>query len=115
MVLFAKIFRGVILMSEDPRQKNRRKTERRAKERRVVTHPFNSPEWVKEIESAYLLWPKVDRRMKDRRCEPRRQNHRRTSSISDLELGRALKKGYEILTHEEKQMLNELTKEGDSD
>ncbi len=102
-------------MSEDPRRKNRRKTERRAKERRVISYPFNSPEWIKEIQSAYLLWPKVDRRVSDRRCDPRRQNHRRTNSITDLDSGRPLKKGYEILTHEEKKMLNELTKEDGSD
>lgn len=100
--------------SEDPRQKNRRQSERRLMERRVILHPFNSPEWINEIQKAYMLWPKKDRRVKDRRNEPRRSSHRRTGSMVDSAIGSS-KKVYDLLTNEEKQMLNELTQTDDSD
>ncbi len=102
------------MSSEDPRQKNRRRFERRVMERRVITYAFNSKEWIKEIQQAYLLWPKKDRRVKDRRNEPRRNGHRRIGSITNFSLGSS-KKTYDLLTHEEKQMLNELTQTDDPD
>ena len=102
------------MSSEDPRQKNRRHSERRAVERRVILHPFNSPEWVNEIKQSYLLWPKKDRRVKDRRTESRRSGHRRTGRLSDSFIDSS-KKTYDLLTNEEKQMLNELSQTDDSD
>jgi hypothetical protein len=102
------------MSSEDPRQNNRRHSERRAKERRVIIHPFNSPEWIDEIKQSYLLWPKEDRRIKDRRTESRRSGHRRTGSIANTPIGSS-KKTYDLLTNEEKKMLNELTQTDASD
>lgn len=97
------------MASEDPRQKNRRQTERRAKERRMILHSFGSPEWVSAIQKNYLLWPKHDRRNKDRRCESRRQRgSRRVKNIARSESAGYTKKMYDLLTAEEKQMLNEL-------
>ena len=102
------------MSSEDPRKKNRRHSERRAVERRVNKHPFNSPEWIDEIKQSYLLWPKEDRRIKDRRTQPRRSGHRRIGSIANTPLGSS-KKTYDLLSNEEKKMLNELTQTDNSD
>jgi hypothetical protein len=102
------------MSSEDPRQKNRRHSERREVERRVILHPFNSPEWINEIKQSYLLWPKKDRRVKDRRTESRRSGHRRTGRLSDSFIDSS-KKTYDLLTIEEKKMLNELSQTDDSD
>lgn len=100
------------MASEDPRKKNRRQSERRANERRVIEHSFGSPEWVSAIKENYLLWPKTDRRNQDRRCESRRQNKsRRISNISRP--NDVSKKMYDLLTAEEKQMLNELAQSDD--
>lgn len=97
------------MASEDPRKKNRRQTERRAKERRVILYSFGSPEWISAIKENYLLWPKYDRRNKDRRCESRRQRgSRRVKNIAKPESADYTKKMYDLLTAEEKQMLNEL-------
>lgn len=97
------------MASEDPRQKNRRQTERRGKERRVILHSFGSPEWISAIQENYLLWPKYDRRNKDRRCESRRKRgSRRVQSISRSESADYTKKMYDLLTAEEKRMLKEL-------
>lgn len=94
---------------KDPRKKSRREDERRIVERRVITHPFGSSEWVKEIQQDYLLWPKVDRRTNDRRCEVRRKDVRRTSSVESWNT----QKMYDLLTAEEKEMLNELSQKQD--
>ena len=94
---------------KDPRKDSRRKDERRIVERRVITHPFGSPEWVKGIQQEYLLWPKRDRRVNDRRCEFRRKDARRVKSIEPVNT----QKMYELLTAEEKEMLNELSQRHD--
>lgn len=99
------------MASEDPRKKNRRQAERRAKERRVIEHSFGSPEWISAIKENYLLWPKIDRRGQDRRNESRRQGSRRIHSLArPIENS---KKMYDLLTAEEKQMLNELAQSDD--
>lgn len=94
---------------EDPRQKNRRRTERRTKERRENAHSFGSPEWIRVIQEEYLLWPKEDRRSDDRRCQSRRQGSRRVRSIARPEANDHAREMYDLLTAEERQMLNELS------
>ncbi len=97
------------MASEDPRKKNRRQVERRAKERRMILHSFGSPEWISEIQKDYLLWPKYDRRSKDRRNESRRRRgNRRIKSMGRADSAEYTNKMYDLLTAEEKQMLNEL-------
>ncbi|MCF6203032.1 MAG: hypothetical protein L3J59_05070 [Methylococcaceae bacterium] len=96
------------MISEDPRKKNRRRAERRAKERRVITYAFGSPEWINAIQKDYLLWPKEDRRGKDRRNNSRRQGKRRTKNAAIPESTNTSQM-YSLLTTEEKQMLNELS------
>ena len=86
-----------------PEQKNSRQSERRLKERRIMTYAFGSTEWLKAIKQDYLLWPKQDRRRQDRRQNLRRIKNtgRSTSSVYTKTM-------QNLLTEEEKQMLNEL-------
>lgn len=100
------------MTSEDPRKKNRRRAERRAKERRIITHTFGSPEWISAIQKDYLLWPKEDRRGEDRRNNSRRQGKRRIKNAAIPESTNLM---YNLLTTEEKQMLNELSQSNKDD
>ncbi len=102
------------MTSEDPRKKNRRRTERRAKERRVIVHPFGSQEWISAIQKDYLLWPKKDRRGKDRRNNSRRQGKRRVKNTAIPESTNS-NQMYSLLTTEEKKMLNELSQSNKDD
>jgi len=97
------------MASKDFRQKKRRESERRLKNRRINPYPFGSTEWINLIQQEYLLWPRQDRRSDERRAQPRRQGCRRNTNI-----GRARPSGHRktmqgLLTNEEKQMLNELS------
>ncbi len=87
----------------DSRQKGNRKSERRSKERRVIEYAFGSADWLNAIKQDYLLWPKLDRRLQDRR-----QKLRRIKNIAQSRLSGDTKKLHNILTSEERQMLNEL-------
>ncbi|MCF6251024.1 MAG: hypothetical protein L3J75_07110 [Methylococcaceae bacterium] len=87
----------------DSRQKGNRQSERRSKERRIIAYPFGSADWLKAIKQNYLLWPKLDRRLQDRR-----QKLRRIKNTGQSKTSVATKKLHNILTSEEKQMLNEL-------
>jgi hypothetical protein len=93
----------------DPRRtgSNRRRTERRYRERRLLTHAFGSPDWITAIQQDYLLWPKHERRVQCRRVE-RRKNYRRTSNADIADRSISKQGLYSLLTQEEKQMLNAL-------
>ncbi|MCK5663841.1 MAG: hypothetical protein KAI17_10160 [Thiotrichaceae bacterium] len=93
----------------DYRQTSRRHAERRLKERRLITYPFGSIEWLNLIQQNYLLWPKEDRRQQDRRHQNRRHNQRRLSNIGRPTSSAHTKKLHNLLTEEEKQMLNQLS------
>lgn len=99
--------------SYDARDKSRRITERRKHARRVIEHAFGSEQWVKAIQSDYLLWPKADRRSGERRLNNRRMIERRA------QLGRYRRKSFRpnttrhtfdkpILSAEEKSLLRDL-------
>ncbi|MBS3964637.1 MAG: hypothetical protein KGZ80_09120 [Methylomonas sp.] len=64
-------------MSEDS---SRRQHERRQHERRSNPHPFNSAEWLAVIQQQYVLWPKQDRRITERRDADRRHSERRSKA-----------------------------------
>ncbi len=102
------------MASKDSRKKNRRRAERRSQERRVINHPFGSPEWISAIQKDYLLWPKEDRRGTDRRNNSRRQGKRRTRNTS-IPDSTYVNQMYSLLTAEEKQMLNELAQSDNED
>ncbi|MFW5442950.1 MAG: hypothetical protein ACKE51_01410 [Methylococcaceae bacterium] len=94
--------------TNDFRQKKRRESERRFKKRRVIHFPFGSTEWVNMIQQSYLLWPKQDRRTQERRSQCRRQGCRRINNkgrVRSLAQGKTMQ---DLLSKEEKQMLNEL-------
>ncbi len=93
---------------DDDRKKSRRQSERRSDERRVVTYKFGSDEWIKMIQQNYLLWPKEDRRVQDRRKLPRRKASRRTYAGGSPKAREYPKSLSDLLTAEEKQMLNDL-------
>ena len=104
-----KLFRA--MASNDSRQQSRRRKERRVKERRAVDYRFGSQEWLERVKQENYLWPKQDRRCNDRRRQDRRKNNRRinngrrTSAVTII-------KTHNLLTDEEKQMLNELMRQG---
>lgn len=93
---------------EHYRSKQYRKSDRRAVERRTVLFPFGSTEWVEQIQKNYLLWPKYDRRIDDRRNKFLEQCRRRQKEMTQFLSG---SKNYtSLLTEEEREMLNELSK-----
>lgn len=96
------------MTSKDDRRKSRRQTERRSEERRVITYEFGSDEWIEMIQQSYLLWPKQDRRVKDRRENSRRKGGRRIKPSGSIKVREYPKALSDLLTSEEKQMLNEL-------
>ncbi len=95
-------------MSEEPRQSSRRQAERRCRERRVIPYEFGSPEWIAAISQQYLLWPKEDRRKHDRRQQDRRSTNRRSKAGKPRTFSKSLPSLQNLLTEEEKQMLNDL-------
>ncbi len=96
------------MTSNDSRQNSRRQSERRSKERRVITYSFGSSEWLNAIQQEYLLCPKQDRRHQDRRSQDRRKTLRRVNNMSRIISPRHTQKWHNLLTIEEKQMLNDL-------
>ncbi|SHE21925.1 hypothetical protein [methanotrophic endosymbiont of Bathymodiolus puteoserpentis (Logatchev)] len=96
------------MTSEDSRQKSRRRLERRANERRRITHKFGSPAWINAVKQNYLLWPKQDRRVKDNRSQERRRNYRRIKHLAHTASIVKREQLHNLLTEEEKIMLNEL-------
>jgi hypothetical protein len=103
------------LISNNSRQKARRKSERRSKERRINNFEFSSPEWREMIQQEYLLWPKEDRRKADRRSSARRVKSRRVDKNGKARMPRQPRNLLDLLTKEEKNMINELMQSDDSD
>jgi len=96
------------IMSES-RKTKRRETERRLSERRIILFEFGSDEWCRIIQREYLLWPKKDRRDEDRRSSPRRQSLRRDKNSAWLSRRKEVnQKLVDLLTQEEKDMINDL-------
>jgi len=84
-------------------------TPRRIKDRRTTPFAFGSLEWVENIKSNYLAWPKQDRRESSRRCEERRDHDRRHQQLT--ENMRSLQKYSTILlTREELKLIEDLYK-----
>ena len=96
------------MASNDFRQKTRRESERRLKNRRINPYPFGSAEWVNMIQQEYLLWPRLNRRSDERRAQSRRQSCRRNKNTGRAKPSVHTKTLEGLLTYEEKQMLNEL-------
>ena len=99
----------------DNRDDSRRQQERRTGCRRIIKFRFGSEQWVKAVQSSYVLWPKQDRRLGERRYLSRRVSERRSDVKqyrSRLRRQRALKQYIQqpILTAEEKKLLNDLNR-----
>ena len=93
-----------------PRRSNQ---SRRVSDRRIVSYPFGSEEWVENVKANYHAWPKTDRRQGCRRSDDRRAFDRRQRQISDQQ--RSEKKYSNILlTHEELKLIEELYKNDES-
>ena len=104
------------MATNNTREKTRRKSERRSKERRVNNFEFSSPEWREMIQQEYLLWPKEDRRKEDRRSSARRMKSRRVEKNGKARMPRRQPRNLvDLLTKEEKNMINELMQSDDSD
>ncbi len=90
----------------------RRRTARRQHERRTNPFPFNSDEWIAFIQQHYLLWPKQERRMGERRVAERRETDRRAALRKESEDAIFQRTRWfsaeSILNDEEKQMIQEL-------
>ena len=98
---------------KESRGQSRRRLERRSGCRRVIKYAFGSEQWVKAVQSSYILWPKLDRRESDRRFSGRRKTERRVERIqyqSRIRRQRVRKQSLHqsMLTAEEKKMLNDL-------
>ncbi len=99
------------MSSDDSRKTPRRNHERRHDERRKIKEPFGSPEWLAAVQKDYYLWPKHDRRCQDRRQQERRQQTRRQLNAPHRLPNTPYQPTLDaLLTEEEKQMLNELSK-----
>lgn len=98
------------MVAKNIRVKSRRIDERRSKERRQIHYQFGSAEWCRMIQQQYLLWPKKDRRESDRRALARRQALRRMMNAKRDGAARQANNLYELLTQEEREMLNELSR-----
>ncbi len=93
---------------EHYRSKKYRKSDRRGIERRTVLFPFGSVEWVEKIQKDYLLWPKQDRRIDDRRNQFLERCRRRQKEMTQFLSG---SNNYSnLLTEEEREMLNEISR-----
>jgi hypothetical protein len=95
----------------------RRRGARRQQERRTNPFAFNSAEWVAFVQQQYVLWPKHDRRVLDRRSAERREIDRR-AALRDGEQEMPFQRtrwfsAEQILNDEEKQMIRALFVEED--
>ena len=82
---------------------------RRVQDRRIIPYPFGSLEWVENIKSNYLAWPKFDRRETERRSSDRREHDRRQKILTEQLLS-LQKYSATLLTHEELKLIDELYK-----
>ena len=97
------------MAANNSRQETRRKLERRSKERRINPFEFGSDEWREMIQQEYLLWPKKDRRKAERRSLARRQGSRRGKNGGRVRMPRQPTSLHDLLTNEERDMLNDLS------
>lgn len=97
------------MSSIDDRKESRRYHERRQNERRKITDVFGSDEWLAAVQKDYHMWPKTERRRKDRRYHERRHYNRRQHQVSQPRPIRLFSDAA-LLTEEEKQMLNALSR-----
>lgn len=91
---------------------------RRKQERRNNPFEFNSKEWIACIQHQYLLWPKQDRRQSDRRLSERREVDRRAQRRNQEQAHFQRVQVFSsdsILIAEEKQMIQALFAEDDSE
>lgn len=92
-------------------ESSRRQQERRQFERRTNPHPFNSQEWLAVVQEQYVLWPKTDRRVAERRDADRRRGERRSAARANGSLVRRPRPGFNplatehILDDDEKAMI----------
>jgi len=91
------------------RKNLRRSSEtRRESDRRNVSFPFGSPQWLENIKNNYLAWPKSNRRANERRAVERRAVDRREQQhISERA---RLKQSYSriFLSPEEKKLIEDM-------
>ena len=97
------------------REKCGRVAERRSDRRRVIKHPFGSAKWIEAVQVAYLSWPREDRRQQERRIFSRRKSERRSQlqayrSRSRQQRTLDVPRRSQILTAEERNMLNDLNR-----
>ena len=104
-----------MMATNNSRGITRRNHERRSKERRINCFEFSSPEWREMIQQEYLLWPKEDRRKADRRSSARRVKSRRVDKNGKARMPRQARNLLDLLTKEEKNMINELMQSDDLD
>jgi len=95
----------------------RRRGARRQQERRTNPFAFNSAEWIAFVQQQYVLWPKQDRRVLDRRRAERREIDRR-AGLRDAEREIPFQRtrwfsAEHILNDEEKLMIQALFAEED--
>ncbi|TPQ24318.1 hypothetical protein ACH518_15970 [Methylomonas sp. HW2-6] len=101
--------------THDSRSKPRRSaSSRRLADRRQIPYPFASPQWLENIENAYLAWPKSDRRSRNTRIGDRRNCERRLAHVAGQ--ARPAQTVSRIsLTNEERRLIESLySKEGES-
>jgi len=95
-------------MPQQNRASSRRDIERRQVEKRKTHHVFGSQKWTEEVMKKYVMWPRNDQRNHDRRENDRRQLERRIISATASTYRVLAKKGAELLSDEEMQLLQAL-------
>ncbi len=80
---------------------------RRTSDRREISYPFGSPEWVENIKKHYLAWPKSNRRDASRRSDERRAIERRERLLSEQHRSE-IKYSAILLTQEERKLIEDL-------
>ncbi len=97
----------------EARRNERRQMERRRRERRANLE-FGSPEWIEYVQQNYLMWPKYDRRNKDRRTQQRRnlecRRRRQTARIRFAQQQNQTR--LQLLSDEEKKALRDIIQGG---
>lgn len=91
-------------MLTEMRIKERKTFERRINDRRQADFEFNSSQWVKHIKKNYAAWPKIDRRIANRR------DHERRNDEQGVEISKNSNNDYssDLLTNEERLYFDEL-------
>lgn len=92
----------------DLRKDSRRlSNSRRQSDRRVTPYCFGSAEWIDNIQTNYLAWPKTERRESSRREHERREAERRLQQFSEQRRSE-IKHSPLILSQEERRLIEEL-------